>query len=442
MRIVLLTAGAGGMYCGSCLHANTLVAALRQAGEDALLLPLYTPLRTDEENVSLPPVAYGAVSVYLQQRWAVFRRTPWLLDRLTGWPTLLRWVGRRGATVRPENLGELTVSMLRGEEGRQHKELEKLVRWLQKEAQPDVIHLGNILLCGVARELTRRLGVPVVCTLSGEDVFLEKLPEPHCGQARMVLCERSADLAGLAAMNRYYAEVMADYLAVPRERLEVIRPGLNLSGHAPPAPQSPPSAADTLVPKTVTIGYLARVCPEKGLHLLAEAFRLLCEDGDLPAVQLRAAGYLHPADRPYLGEIRRRLAEWGLAERFHYVGELDRPAKIAFLQSLDVLSVPTVYRESKGLSVLEAWANGVPAVLPAHGTFPELIADTGGGLLCEPNDPAALAEGLKRMIRQPAFAAECGRRAQQIVHQRYSAEMMAQRTIQWYRRVCGKQECL
>jgi glycosyltransferase involved in cell wall biosynthesis len=438
MRIVLLTAGAGGMYCGSCLHANTLAVALRSAGEDALLVPLYTPLRTDEENVSSPRVAYGGINVYLQQRWALFRRTPWLLDWLLDRPALLRWAGNRGTATRPESLGETTVSVLRGEEGRQHKELDKLARWLKQEVRPDLIHLGNVLLCGVARELTRRLGVPVVCSLSGEDAFLERLAEPHYSQARTALRERSGDLAALAAMNHYYADFMAEYLALPRERIEVIPPGLNLAGHAPPSSQRPAPATDAAAPAAVTIGYLARVCPEKGLHLLAEAFRLLCEDPDLPALRLRAAGYLDQADRPYLKQIEVRLAEWGLAERFAYLGELDRAGKIAFLQSLFVLSVPTVYRESKGLSVLEGWANAVPAVLPAHGTFPELIADTGGGLLCEPNDPAALAELLKRLIQQPDFAAECGRRAQQIIHQRYTAEVMAQRTIRWYRNVCGR----
>jgi glycosyltransferase involved in cell wall biosynthesis len=297
-------------------------------------------------------------------------------------------------------------------------------------------------LAGTARELTRRLDVPVVCTLSGEDLFLEGLSEPHRSHARTLLQERAADLAGLVAMNGYYADVMAEYLRLPRERIHVIPPGLNLTGHATPSPPRPATAADGSPPRSVTIGYLARICPEKGLHLLVEAFRMLAEDAALPPLRLHAAGYLAPAERPYLDAIRARLAEWGLAERFTYLGELDRAAKIAFLQSLSVLSVPTVYRESKGLFVLEAWANGLPAVLPSHGTFPELMAETGGGLLFEPHQPAALAAGLRRMIRDPDFATQCGRQAQQIAHQRYSAELMAQRTIQWYRTVGGGQSAV
>ena len=91
------------------------------------------------------------------------------------------------------------------------------------------------------------------------------------------------------------------------------------------------------------------------------------------------------------------------------------PGKIAFLQSLDLMSVPTVYHESKGNPVLEALANGVPVVLPRHGTFPEMIETTGAGLLCEPLDPAALADALAELILDPSRAADHGRRGHEAI---------------------------
>ena len=420
------------MYCGSCLHGNTLAAALRKAGLDVLMVPLYTPIRTDEENESIDRMAFGGINVYLQQKSALFRHTPWFLDRLLDRPGLLRWLGKRSGSTRAEGLGPLCVSMLKGEEGRQRKELEKLLRWLEREVRPDVVHLANVLLAGMAREITRRLEVPVVCTLSGEDLFLERLPEPHYSEARRLLRQRCGDLAALVALNGYYADFMAEYLALKRNRIEVIPPGLNLEGHGLPTSEAP---ADRAGAGPVTIGYLGRICAEKGLHLLAEAFIELCEDRDTPALRLRAGGYLGASDRPYLAEIEARLADRGLADRFQYVGELDRAGKIAFLQSLDVMSMPTVYAESKGISVLEAWANGVPVVLPAHGAFPELVEDTGGGLLCEPHDASALAAGLRQLIGDPARAAEHGRRAQRAIHERYHAEEMAGRTVALYRTI-------
>lgn len=422
MKIVYLAAGAGGMYCGSCLHGNTLAAALREAGQECTLAPMYSPIRTDEQSVSSDHVTFGGINVYLQQHSAIFRHTPWFVDRLFDRPGLLRLAMNRSASVRPEQLGELTVSMLEGERGRQRKELEKLVQWLDRTIRPDVVHINNAMLMGVVHEIGRRLGIPVVCSLSGEDVFLEKLPEPYRGRARELLRQRASEASALVAMNGYYADRMAEYLSVPRERIRVIRPGLNLAGHGTRQSGSRP----------FTIGYLARICPEKGLHQLVAALRLLAVDGDLPPVHVKAAGYLDAADGQYVADIQRQVVQWRLSDRFEYLGELDRAAKIAFLQSLDLFCLPTVYRESKGLSVLEAWANGVPAVLPAHGAFCEMVEDTGGGLLCEPNDPAALAAVLKRMILDADLVAQCGRRAQRAVRERYNSAEMARRMVELY----------
>jgi len=485
MKIVHLLAGAGGMYCGSCMQGNTLAMALREAGEHVLLVPVYTPLRTDDEDASVGRVVFGGINVYLQQHSALFRHTPWFLDRLLDNPALLRWVSGRALSTRPEQLGPLTLSMLRGDEGRQAKEVEKLVRWLARDVRPEVVHLSNVLLVGMARRIAEALRVPVVCSLSGEDTFLERIPEPHYSEAQAVLRERCGELSALVAMSRYYADFMAEYLAVPRERIHVIPPGLNLTGHGkkgtqlfsgeegglggmgdavslserpegekgtqlfcakhpsgrsgkrapfPVSPILPSSPEKSCVPfSRVTIGYLSRIAPEKGLHQLAEAFKLLVEQEDARGARLVAAGYLSPADRPYLDRIRSQLAEWGLADRFEYAGEPDRAGKIAFLQSLDVMSLPTLQAESKGLAVLEAWANGVPLVLPDHGAFGELVADTGGGLLHEPHSPPALAAALARMIRDRAFARQCGLRAQQAIHDRYHAGLTARRTMELYR---------
>jgi glycosyltransferase involved in cell wall biosynthesis len=438
MKIVYLASGAGAMYCGSCIHANTLAAALVEAGQDVLLAPLYTPIHTDEPNVSIDRMAFGGINVYLQQKSPLFRRTPWFVDRLLDRPALLRWLGERAGSTRPESLGELTVSMLQGEEGQQRKELEKLLHWLEREIRPDVVHLSNVLLVGVARQIRRRLGVPVVCTLSGEDAFLEKLPEPHCSKARSVLRERCGELDALVALSRYFADFMAAYLEVDRERIRVIPPGLNLEGHRAQFESPPPAPAGDSERKTVKIGYLGRICPEKGLHLLAEAFEQLADDAELPPLRLLAAGYLGPSDRPYLAGIESRLTERGLGDRFRCLGEPDRAAKIAFLQLLDVMSAPSVHPDSKGFSALEAWANGVPVVLPDHGAFPELVEDTGGGLLAKPGDPAALAGALKQLIQDPKRAAECGRRAQAAVRERYNSGRMAETVIELYGEVVDR----
>jgi glycosyltransferase involved in cell wall biosynthesis len=424
MRIAYIAAGAAGMYCGSCLHDNTLAAALLELGEDVLLVPTYTPLRTDEANVSIDRVFFGGINVYLQQKSALFRHTPWWLDRVLDSPALLNLATRGAGSVDPTKLGDMTVSMLRGEQGNQRKEIEKLVHWLIHDVKPDIVHLSNALQLGMARLLRERCGPPVVCQLSGEDVFLEKLTPPHYDQARALLRERAADADAFVAINNYYANYMVDYLAIDRARINVIPHGLRLTGHAARRERPPGQPA--------VVGYLARICEDKGLHLLVEACELLARRNDVPPFVLHAAGYLGANDREYLQGLESRTASGPLAGRFKYFGEPDRDQKIAFLQSLDVMSVPTVYRESKGLPALEAMANAVPVVLPDHGSFSELISNTGGGLLHRPHDPDDVAEKIALLLRDPARAAELGRAGQCAIHDRYHAEAMAQRTLELY----------
>jgi glycosyltransferase involved in cell wall biosynthesis len=446
MKVLHLSAGAGPMYCGSCLHSNTLAASLGKLGVEVLLVPVYTPLRTDEESASSDRLAMGGINVYLQQALGGLGWMPRFVRRLLDRPGLVRWLARRGTRTRPDRLGPLTVSVLRGHEGRLREQVGELSGWIADQVRPDVIHLSNAMLAGLVPSLRAGCPVPVICTLSGEDGFIEKLPPPFAAQSRAVLRQRAAELDALIAMNRYYAGFMADYLAVPAERIHVIPPGLLLDGHRKPASGGPglcPVPARPLngpststIPKT--IGFLGRVCPDKGLHLLLEAMRPLAEDPGVPAFRVRAAGYLGPGDRPYLAGLLAQAAAWGLGARFEYLGELDREAKIAFLQSLDVMTAPALIPESKGLSVLEAWANGVPAVLPAHGAFPEMVADTGGGLLFAPGSVQELAAALGRMLREEPLAAECGRRAHQAVHQRYGAERMARQTLKLYETLCSR----
>lgn len=400
---------------------------MRAQGEDLLLIPTYTPIRTDEENVSHSRVFFGGVNVFLQQKSALFRHTPWLLDRLFDTPSLLNWLSKRSSGMQAADLGELTVSTFQGTHGKQRKEIAKLLHWLANDFKPELVHLSNIMLAGMAGPIKERLKVPVVASLMGEDIFLEALPEPHYTQARQLLREKARDVDAFVALNGYYADLMAEYLSVPREKITIIRHGLNLAGYAERAKPADPAL--------VTIGYFARIAVEKGLHHLIEAFDILARDPSLPRLKLRVAGYMSESDKPYMARIQERVHKLNLSEHVDFVGEVDRAHKLAFLQSLDLMAVPTVYHESKGISVLEAMGNGVPVVLPAHGTFPEYIADTGGGVLCEPENPAALAAALKTLILDPAARAAHGAAGARAIRERFTAEAMAGEHRSLYRRL-------
>ena len=420
MRVAHITAGAAGMYCGACIHDNTLAAALMRRGVDVALVPTYTPLRTDETDVSMKQVFYGGIGVFLEQKLPPFRRMPRFVDWALRRPALLKGVSRFSGATQPGDLGALTVSVLRGPEGNQRRELERLVEWLRADFRPDIVLLTNSLFLGLAGRLKSVLGVPVVCAVQGEEIFLERLVEPFRSEALNLLRERAAAAAGFVAPCRYAADFMSRYLEVERGRFHVVPLGLHLSGHGEGEAAAPPSAESPF-----TIGFLARICPDKGLHVLAEAFALLAQERGADKVRLLAAGWLADGDRPYLREVEESLRRAGLAGRFEYRGVLDRTQKIRFLRELHVLSVPAPFREPKGLYVLEALANGVPVVQPDHGAFPELIEATGGGLLTEGARAEAVAAGIGRLIDDEALRQRLAASGSEAVRERFSDDVMA-----------------
>lgn len=430
MKILYITAGAANMYCGSCLRDNALAAEMIARGHEVTLAPVYTPTLTDETNVSHEKVFFGGISVYLQQHLSLFRYTPRLLDRLWDSPRALKLASRRSIPTSPKLLGELTVSMLKGEEGNQRKELRKMLDWLKSEPLPDVVSLPYTLLIGLAGPIREALKRPIVCTLQGEDLFLEGLQEPYRTQSLELIKSSVKHVDTFIAVSHYYAEFMPRYLSIPAEKIRVVPLGINLQGY-----EERPARSGT---EPFRLGYFARVAPEKGLHVLAESYRLLRERSDLTEARLEVAGYLGAEHADYLKGIEQRFKQWGLSDEFHYRGVLDRREKIEFLRGLDVLSVPATYDEPKGIFLLEAMACGVPVVQPRRGAFTEIIERTGGGLLAEPDNPESLAEAILSLHRNPSLAAELGHRGFRQVREHYSVAHMAERALEVYSNPTGR----
>ena len=426
MRILYLTGGAGRMYCGSCLRDNALATELIARGHEVLLLPVYTPTYTDEPNVSQNHVVLGGISAYLQQYVPFFRKTPAWLDRLWDSKAVLSLASRGSISTNPKMLGEMTVSVLKGEDGFQRKEIHKLIEWLKGQPLPDVISLPYSLLLGLAGPLKRELNRPICCTLQGEDLFLDGLQQPYRTQALDLIRSHIKHVDAFLPVSEYYAEFTPGYLGIPRDKISVVPLGINVEGF---------EERETNGRKPFVVGYLARVAPEKGLHLLAEAYRLLRHDLGVADARLEVAGYMAADCKSYLDEIRKRLDDAGLGAEFTYRGVLDRAEKISFLRKADVLSVPATYDEPKGVSLLEAMACGVPVVQPRRGAFTEIVEKTSGGLLVEPDDPESLAKGLLRIFQDPSLARELGRNGARGVREHYSAAHMADRALEAYESV-------
>ncbi len=431
MKILFVTAGAAGMYCGSCLRDNALAAELKSRGHDVLLVPLYTPTLTDEPNVSEGRVFFGGISVYLQQKAPFFRWAPRIFDMLLDAPWLIRAASSGSISTDPRSLGELTISMLKGEDGFQRKEFEKMLEWLAIEPPPDVVQLPNALLASLAPPISRVLKAPVHCTLQGEDLFLDGLTKAHRAEALDLIRKNAASVDRFTAVSEYYADFMAGYLSVPREKIDVVPLGINLDGFD----RRFNTPFDDAQGRPFTVGYLARIAPEKGLFALCEAYVRFRQMPGVTGARLDIAGYLAPEQQNYLKDAERRLTIAGFGGEFTYRGALDREQKIGFLRSLDVFSVPTVYVEPKGLFLLEAMACGVPVVQPRHGAFPEMLAKTSGGVLVQPDDTQSLAEGIYKLWKYPALRVELGQNAFDGVRAHYSVANSADRMLEVYERL-------
>ena len=424
MNILSITAGAAGMYCGSCSRDNAQAVELLARGHRVTLLPLYTPTNPDEDNVSEKRVLFGGISIYLQQHSAMFRRAPRFLDRLWDAPWVINAFATRSISTDPRLLGDLTVSMLEGDRGVLRREFDKLLEWIVDEPVPDVVNLPNSLLIGLAAPLKRALKRPVCCTLQGEDLFLDGLVEPYRTRAIELIRRQVPDVDRFLSVSDYYVPVMAKMLAIPLEQIAVVPLGINMNGYARRETRGGN--------EPYRVGYFARVSPEKGLDVLAEAYCLLRQSAPSAPMRLEAAGYMAPAQAGYLRQVRRRLERAGIEGEFTYHGQVDRDGKVAFLGSLDVLSVPAPYEEPKGTFLLEAMAAGVPVVQPRRGAFPEIVEKTGGGVIVVGDGPRAIAQTLLELSQDRARLERIGRRAYDGVREHYSIQRSVDRLLEVY----------
>ncbi len=425
--MVYLTAGAAGMYCGSCLHDNALAKALVARGHDAILVPVYTPIQTDLPDASERRLFYGGLNVYLQQLSPVFRWLPKWADGFLSSPRLVGWIASRAMGTSAKNLGALTVSMLQGEHGKQRKEVERLQAWLSSLA-PDAIIFSNLLIAGSLPALRRELpDAKCMVMLQGDDIFYNGLIEPYRTAALKELRRLAGQVDQFIVHSHEYRTRMSGLLETPLERFTVCPLSVDaddlLSLERSISPDRPPS-----------VGYLARLAPDKGLHLLVDAFIELAKGDKLNNVRLEIAGWLGKQYEEYWNEQRNKLEAAGLAGRYHFWGTIDRTAKQRFLTSIDVLSVPTTHPEPKGLFVLEAMAAGVPYLLPAHGAFPELHQRAQIGRLHAPESVSELATGLLEMFERldetRRLAARCREYVQQHAlpdHEAEAVERIAER---------------
>ncbi len=431
MRIIHLTPGTGTFHCGSCLRDSALVKALRARGHDVLMAPLYLPLVLDRDapSATAQPVQVGGISLYLQQKMPWFHRMPRFIHRWLNDPDRLRKASLRMGMTSAKALGEMTLDSLRGDQGRQWPEWKKLVAWLREQPKTDVISLSNSLLTGLAPTISQELGITVICSLQGEDAFLDTLPEPYRQQAWDEMRENARHVTRFIAPSQFYARAMMPRLDVNAEKMVVVPNGIDVTPFSPSKPD----------PNFPVLGYLARMIHGKGLTTLVDAFIMIVRGGKLPRLKLKVAGAMTPADEAYVAGLKKKLDEAGCAARAEFLPNIDFDDKTTFYRSLSVFSVPATYGEAFGLPVIEAMACGVPVVQPDSGAFPEIIAATGGGVIVKPDDASALAAAVEDILLDQQLREKLSNQGMQRVRSEFTATSMAARFDEMLQTLPAKQ---
>jgi len=426
MRIIEIIPGTGGsFYCENCVRDSALVKGLRKLGHDVIMVPLYLPLSIDEPGLAEgSPLFFGAINLYLKQMYTPFRKAPqWIQNVLDSAP-FLDFAAKRAGSTRAEGLEEMTISMLKGEHGNQAAELDQLIQWLKSEGKPDVVHLANALLLGLARRIKQELGVPVVCSLQDEDFWLDHMNPEYVEETKHVLTDRARDVDAFISVSQYFATKMQTYIQMPSDRLFIVPIGLDLSGYEPASLEMNPPV----------IGYLSRLCAALGLDILIDAFILL-KKGKYPDLKLHLTGGMTGDDKKYIAKMKRKLKKHGFLKDVEILSEFDREHRIEFFKLLSVLTVPVPEGEAFGTFQVEALAAGVPIAQPNKGAFPEFIHHVGGGLIYEPNDATHLAEAIEKLLSDPERTKAIARKGREKVLKDYCLDCMARNMAEVYQRV-------
>ena len=384
---------------------------------------MYLPLFADEHDLSREiPVFYGAISIYLKQLFPIFRKAPGWVDRALNSKPMLKLASKFAGSTRAKGLEEMTVSMLLGEEGQQKDELQKMVDWIVENCDPDVIHLSNALLLGLAQQLGERLQKPVICSLQDEDVWVDVMKPSAAESVWKLMSNKAAHVSKFISVSDYYAGVMKEKMALPEAQLASIHIGVDPADYT----------FKPVTEKKRNIGYISRMCHENGVDILVDAFILLKQKEGFEDVNLVLTGGSTGDDKKLLSDIRHRIKEHGLQKQVEFHDDFEEQGLRDYLEKVSVVSVPVRNGEAFGIYLLECLVSGIPVVQPALGAFPEIVELTGGGVIYQENTPEALAQALEKLLSDPEELDRLSRTGKEGVDKHFHIDVQAKKTIKVY----------
>ena len=343
---------------------------------------LHADLFADEHDITDIPIFYGAISTYLKQVYPIFRKAPKWVDKLLNSKPMMKIAASMAGSTRAKGLEDMTISMLLGEQGKQKEELDKMVNWIVEHCNPDIIHISNALLLGLAKKLKEKTGVPVLCSLQDENVWVDAMQPQFRQKIWDLMYERAKDVDALVAVSNFFADEMKDKMRLPSEKVHTFYLGVDSEDYKFISPKEKPR----------NVGYISRMCYENGFDIVVDAFIELKKKSGFEDVKLIATGGSTGDDNKFIKEQKRKIKKNHLMDSFEILPEYENEAQHEFYKQVSLVSVPVRIGEAFGMYLLESMASGIPVVQPALGAFPEIVEISGGGVNYMPNTPEKLCE--------------------------------------------------
>jgi glycosyltransferase involved in cell wall biosynthesis len=419
MKIVYLITGSGGsFYCGNCYRDMIYLRAIRNVpGISASAIPLYLPPdETNSESGFDRKVFFGAISMYLREKVPFLKNMPAFFDKFLDSAPMLKMAAKRSGTTSTEGLEDMTLSMIKGEKAFPEVELKRLVRYLTVNGKPDVIHLSNALIIGLARQLKKHIDVKIVCSLLNEDDWIEEMPEPYRSDAWRLIAEEAGNVDTFITPSAYYRDLFISETGYSGNNIHIV-----------------PLALDTrnlnILPKQdnyPALGYFSRINAQNGFDKLVDAFIELKTSDRLPGLTLHVSGGFTGSDKAFIAEQIKKIKSHGLKSFVRIYPDFQGNRKEEFFSAIDIMSVPVRKHDGYGLYILEANASGVPVVQPETGAFPEIIAKTGGGVTYAPDTIEALEEALVQLFGDKSLRNSLGEMGKENVLKELSLARMSE----------------
>jgi glycosyltransferase involved in cell wall biosynthesis len=419
MKIVYLITGSGGsFYCGNCYRDMIYLRAIRKVpGTSASAIPLYLPPDgTDTETGLDKNVFFGAISMYLREKVPFLKNMPVFMDKFFDSSPLLKIAARRSGTTRTEGLEEMTMNMIRGENAFPEKELQRLLDYITRDGKPDIIHLSNALIIGLARRIKEKLDVKIVCSLLNEDDWIDEMAEPFKSGAWKLISNEASHVDAFITPSNYFKGLFFDKTGISGDNFHVVPLGFDPGDLAKIENRS----------NWPSIGYFCRINSQNGFDKLVDAFIQLKETDALPGLSLHVSGGYTGDDKPFIAAQIRKIKAKGFKNYVKIYPEFQGDGKQEFFSNIDVISVPVRKHDGYGLYILEANSAGVPVVQPATGAFPEIIGKTSGGITYTPDSVSGLAENLLKLLMDNDLRIKLGKQGKEKVLTELSLEKMSE----------------